>query len=114
MDLDCSSLTIQYDVYLRAGLELCVLLLGNHQVLQVLALWPAQHLRVVHIEQSPHVVRGLGDADGCIAGLHVGRRVLIRHLEPVCDPEAIKAVAVFHTDSADLRGDGTRDLKDNR
>lgn len=92
---------------LRAGLQLCVLLLSYNKVLQVLALGPPQRLRVVHIEQSPYLVWGLGDAYGCVAGLHVSRHVLIWQLEPVCDTEAIELLAVFHTDSANLRGGGT-------
>ncbi len=90
---------------LRAGLQLCVLLLSYNEVLQVLTLRPEQRLRIIHKEQPPHLVWGLGDAYGCVAGLHVSRRVLIWHLEPICDAEAIELLTVFHTDSANLRGE---------
>lgn len=83
-----------------------MLLLSYNYVLQVLALGPAQRLRVVHIEQSPHLVWGLGDADGGVAGLRISRHVLIWHLEPVRHAEAIELLAVFHTDSANLGGGG--------
>lgn len=75
-----------------------------------MTLGPAQRLRVIHIEQSPHLVWGLGNAHGRVAGLHVSGHVLIWHLEPVCDAEAIELLAVFHTDSANLRGDGALNI----
>lgn len=95
---------------LCGGLQLCEFLLSYNEVLQVLALSPAQHLGVIHIQQSPHPVWSLGDAHGSIAGQQVSRYVLIWHFEPVCDSEAVELQAVFHTDSANLTGDGAVEM----
>lgn len=102
---------IQYDLDLHAGLQLCVLLLGHDQVLQILTLGPAQFLCVVHIQQAPHLARGLGDAYGRVAGWCVSRRVLVWHLESVRNPEAVKLLTVVHAHLSNLHGVGTPEMR---
>lgn len=107
--------TVQDDLDVHAGLHLRVLLLSHHQVLQILALRPAQRACVVHVQHSPHLAGGLGDADGRVAGLRFGRHVPIGQLQPVRDVEAAKLLAVVNTHLANLRmGCGTAgDLSGN-
>lgn len=105
------TLTVQDDLDVHAGLQLGFLFLSYDEVLQVLALRPAQRACVVHVEQSPHLTRGLSNAHGCVAGLHFGGHVPIGQLQPVRDVEAAKLLAVFYTHLANLwMGCATEDI----
>lgn len=106
--------TVQDDLDVHAGLHLRVLLLSHHEVLQVLALRPAQRAGVVHVQQSPHLAGGLGNAHGSVAGLRFSRHVPIGHVQPVRDVEAAKLLAVVDTHLANLQiGCGAKKMSAN-
>lgn len=84
------------------SLQLAQLLLGHHHVLQALALWLPQSLRMVDVQNSPDVCQALCNADYGMAYFFHRWGIIIRHGKPVSDVDPLEFQAVVDADSTDL------------